>query len=63
MNPATLREAVAMREQAASPILLEASGGITLETIGKIAQTGVDRISTGAVTHQARSVDFGLDVD
>jgi len=61
MPPDTLREAVTLRAKAASPILLEASGGITLETIGAIAQTGVDRISTGAITHQARSVDFGLD--
>jgi nicotinate-nucleotide pyrophosphorylase (carboxylating) len=63
MPPDTLREAVGMRQHAASAIKLEASGGITLDTIGNIAQTGVDRISTGAITHQARSVDFGLDVD
>ncbi|MFI4853840.1 MAG: carboxylating nicotinate-nucleotide diphosphorylase [Phycisphaerales bacterium JB065] len=61
MPPDTLREAVALRQQADSRIQLEASGGITLETIGAIAMTGVDRISTGAITHQARSVDFGLD--
>ncbi|XOV74942.1 MAG: carboxylating nicotinate-nucleotide diphosphorylase [Phycisphaerales bacterium] len=61
MPPDTLREAVARRDRAGSRILLEASGGITLETIGVVALTGVDRISTGAITHQARSVDFGLD--
>lgn len=61
MPPDTLREAVARRDRAGSRILLEASGGITLETIGAVALTGVDRISTGAITHQARSVDFGLD--
>ncbi len=61
MPPDTLREAVATRQHAGSSIQLEASGGITLETIGQVALTGVDRISTGAITHQARSVDFGLD--
>ena len=61
MPPETLREAVAMRDGVGSRILLEASGGITLETIGAVALTGMDRISTGAITHQARSVDFGLD--
>ncbi|MCR9217849.1 MAG: carboxylating nicotinate-nucleotide diphosphorylase [bacterium] len=61
MPPDTLREAVARRDRAGSRIRLEASGGITLETIGAVALTGVDRISTGAITHQARSVDFGLD--
>lgn len=61
MPPDTLREAVTMRQQAETTIQLEASGGITLETIGPIAQTGIDRISTGAITHQAQSVDFGLD--
>lgn len=61
MPPDTLRQAVARRDRAGSRILLEASGGITLETVGAVALTGVDRISTGAITHQARSVDFGLD--
>ncbi len=40
---------------------LEASGGITLENLRQIADTGVDRISIGAITHGARSVDIGLD--
>jgi nicotinate-nucleotide pyrophosphorylase (carboxylating) len=40
----------------------EASGGITLETIGAIAATGVDAVSVGALTHSAGSVDLGLDV-
>jgi nicotinate-nucleotide pyrophosphorylase (carboxylating) len=42
--------------------LLEASGGITLETIGEVAQTGVDLISVGALTHSARSVDISLEI-
>ncbi|MFU8828328.1 MAG: carboxylating nicotinate-nucleotide diphosphorylase [Phycisphaerales bacterium] len=61
MNPDQLTAAVRARNDLAPRILLEASGGITLETIGPIAQTGIDRISTGAITHQARSVDLGLD--
>ncbi len=42
--------------------LVEASGGITLETIAGVAATGVDVISVGALTHGVRSVDLGLDV-
>lgn len=41
--------------------LLEASGGITLNNVRQIAQCGVDRISIGAITHGAVSVDIGLD--
>ena len=39
---------------------LEASGGMTLETIGEIAATGVDSISVGALTHSAASLDLSL---
>lgn len=64
--PGGLREAVqAVRGDAerrgARPPQLEASGGITLETIRQVAETGVDRISTGAVTHSARALDIALD--
>lgn len=58
---ADLREAVERRDAAGSGLLLEASGGVTLETIRDIALTGVDRISVGALTHSAVSLDFGLD--
>lgn len=44
-------------------VFLEASGGITLDTIGEIAQTGVDGISVGAITHSARAVDISLDLE
>ena len=44
----------------AGKITLEASGGITLETIGDVARTGVDRISVGALTHSATAVDLSL---
>lgn len=42
--------------------IVEASGGITLDTIGPIARTGVDVISVGALTHSVRALDLGLDV-
>lgn len=63
-----LREAVeALRSDAArrhvvAP-LLEASGGITLETVRAVAETGVDRISTGSMTHSAKSLDIALDFE
>jgi nicotinate-nucleotide pyrophosphorylase (carboxylating) len=63
MSEADLRRAVAMRNEAKSPIKLEASGGVTLDTIAEIAGTGVDRVSVGSLTHQARSIDFGLDIE
>jgi nicotinate-nucleotide pyrophosphorylase (carboxylating) len=67
MNADMLRRAAQMRDDAAKGgarrVELEASGGVTLETIGGIAKTGVDRISIGALTHQAVSIDIGLDID
>ncbi len=56
-----LRNAVA-RSKKAKKILLEVSGGVTLETVEKIAATGVDRISVGALTHSAPSLDFALEL-
>lgn len=56
-----LREAVDIRNAANSRVLLEASGNVRIDTIGGIAATGVDRISSGALTHQATSLDLGLD--
>jgi nicotinate-nucleotide pyrophosphorylase (carboxylating) len=44
-------------------LALEASGGVTLETVRTIALTGVDRIAVGAVTHSATALDIGLDVE
>ncbi len=62
MNVGTMREAVAMRDKAAPRVLLEASGGVSLETVREIAQAGVDRISVGRLTHSAPALDFGLDL-
>jgi nicotinate-nucleotide pyrophosphorylase (carboxylating) len=60
-DPAMLREAVARRDARAPELLLEASGGVRLDTVATIAATGVDRISVGALTHSVRSLDLGLD--
>jgi nicotinate-nucleotide pyrophosphorylase (carboxylating) len=59
--PADLREAVRRRNAVAPGVLLEASGGITLANLRDIAETGVDRISIGALTHSAPALDIGLD--
>ena len=61
MSDAELREAVARRDKLASVTELEASGGVNLETVASIAQTGVERISVGALTHSAVGLDLGLD--
>lgn len=61
MTTSQLRDAVAIRNQDASKVQLEASGGVNLNTISEIAKTGVDRISVGVLTHSARSLDVGLD--
>ena len=61
MSPATLAEAVAIRDAVAPAVELEASGGIRLETIAAVARSGVERISVGALTHSAEWFDVGLD--
>ena len=58
MDPETLRQAVAIVD---GQIPLEASGGINLETIRGVAETGVDFISVGRITQSAPAVDIGLD--
>jgi nicotinate-nucleotide pyrophosphorylase (carboxylating) len=58
MVPAQLREAVALVGKRAKT---EASGGVNLETIRAIAETGVDYISVGRLTQSAKAVDIGLD--
>jgi nicotinate-nucleotide pyrophosphorylase (carboxylating) len=56
-----MREAVARRNVAAAGVQLEASGGVNLDTVRAIAETGVDRISVGALTHSAKALDIALD--
>jgi len=61
MAPDQLRECVELRNRLAPNTKLEASGGVTLVTLRAIAETGVDRISIGALTHSAPAFDIGLD--
>lgn len=56
-----IREAVRMRDEVSPDVELEASGNVTIDTIAGIAATGVDRISCGALTHQATWIDLGFD--
>jgi nicotinate-nucleotide pyrophosphorylase (carboxylating) len=65
MTPDELREAVAMRDAERGPDgpPLEASGGVSLETVREIAETGVDYISIGALTHSAPTLDFSMLLD
>jgi len=58
-------DAEALREgvrQVAGRAIVEASGGVSLQTVRRIAESGVDVISVGALTHSVRSLDLGLDV-
>ncbi|MCE2882953.1 MAG: carboxylating nicotinate-nucleotide diphosphorylase [Planctomycetaceae bacterium] len=63
MDPATLADAVRRRDARAPSVRLEASGGVRLDTVRAIADSGVDRISVGAITHSAPALDLGLDLD
>jgi nicotinate-nucleotide pyrophosphorylase (carboxylating) len=60
MSTDMMREAVKM---SAGRVKLEASGGINIETVKAIAETGVDLISSGALTHSAPILDLGLDIE
>ncbi len=51
-----------MRAGAGATCLLEASGGVSIDSIAEIAETGVDRISVGGLTHQAGALDLALDI-
>jgi nicotinate-nucleotide pyrophosphorylase (carboxylating) len=59
MTPAQMREAIALRRDS---IEFEASGGISLKNVNRIAATGVDYISIGSLTHAARAIDVGLEM-
>jgi nicotinate-nucleotide pyrophosphorylase (carboxylating) len=61
MSPAEMARAVALRDRLAPRVLLEASGGVSLETVAAIAASGVDRISVGALTHSAPALDIAFD--
>jgi nicotinate-nucleotide pyrophosphorylase (carboxylating) len=61
MSPDQLRAAVQRRNALTPDVELEASGGVNLHTVRAIAETGVERISVGALTHSASGLDLGLD--
>jgi len=61
MTPQQIAQAVRLRNKSRSPVLLEASGGITLKNIKKYAATGVDRISIGALTHSRQVLDISME--
>jgi nicotinate-nucleotide pyrophosphorylase (carboxylating) len=67
MEPDVVREAVGIArsfgEEGGKVPLLEASGGITLETVADYAATGVDCVSSGSLTQAAPALDMGLDLD
>lgn len=60
MNPAEMREAVALGKK--KNVKFEASGGVNLKNIRQIAATGVDYVSVGALTHSAPAIDFSLEL-
>jgi nicotinate-nucleotide pyrophosphorylase (carboxylating) len=61
MSPADLARAVSLRSRVAPAVILEASGGIRPEIVRRVAETGVDRVSTGWPTHDAPWLDVALD--
>lgn len=61
MSPPQLTEGVALRDRLAPRVELEASGGVSLQTVAAIARTGVERISVGGLTHSARALDLAFD--
>jgi len=65
MDCPRMQSAVEIRNAAGKKgkIALEASGGVTLETVRSIALTGVERISVGAITHSASALDIGLEIE
>jgi nicotinate-nucleotide pyrophosphorylase (carboxylating) len=65
MDCPTMEEAVQMRDRVGKKgkVEMEASGGVTLETVRSIASTGVERIAVGAITHSAAALDIGLEIE
>ena len=61
-TPDQMREAVGVRDSLNPSVRLEASGGLSLETARAVAETGVDLIAVGELTHSARVLDLGLDL-
>jgi len=61
MTPKQIAQAVKLRNQAKSHILLESSGGITLKNVKGYAASGVDRISVGSLTHSRQVLDISME--
>jgi nicotinate-nucleotide pyrophosphorylase (carboxylating) len=61
-TPEEMRRAVALRDELNPAVRLEASGGLTIESARAVAETGVDAIAVGELTHSARVLDIGLDL-
>ena len=59
---AAMRAAVAIRDESGRSVVLEASGGLTLEVARQVGETGVDYVAVGELTHSARVLDIGLDL-
>jgi len=62
-EPDEMREAVAVRNELARRVTLEASGGLTLEVARVVGETGVEYVAVGELTHSARVLDIGLDLE
>jgi len=62
MTPDLIRQAVVMRDQSRVRVELEVSGNVNLDNVRQYAETGVERISIGALTHSAPSLDVSLDI-
>lgn len=62
MTPPEMASIVELRNKRASDVLLEASGGVTLDSLHAIVASGVDRISVGALTHSAGNADLSLEI-
>lgn len=61
MPPKTIQEAVYLRKKMKKKVLLEVSGGVNLNNVELYAQTGVDRISIGELTHSRSAIDFSME--
>ncbi|MFK8025549.1 MAG: carboxylating nicotinate-nucleotide diphosphorylase [Ilumatobacter sp.] len=61
-TPDQMREAVAIRDEMNQSVRIEASGGLTLDNARSVAETGVDLIAVGELTHSVRVLDLGLDL-
>ena len=59
---ASMREAVAIRDESGRDVVIEASGGLTLEVARQVGETGVDYVAVGELTHSAKVLDLGLDL-